>query len=595
MDSTRHVAWPPPGTLWYIKLLGRLEVSSSSNEIVRFRSRTALALLAFLALHKTKECSNEELQELFWPDSDSDRQSQNLRRAVADIRSVLEKDLPLGSVVVTRRNYVSLNPDRIVSDVERFLDLTKPGSDLESDSLLEAIGLYAGPLLAQLSDPWMLVERMELEERFAQLVAVSCRRRVKAGSVNEAVRIGRSAVAAAPYREDIHIALITAYRHADMETEALRQYEELERLLHEAWGESPSEQARLALMGELPTTDQGRGGEWDPSGGAMPMDSKFYVRREVDAQAEELIKRGEGVILVQGARQVGKSSLLARSLGFARSAKVSVVLTDAQALGESQLLETDHLYKTLAHGFAQQLGIAFDVGGEWSDWLGPNVNLDTIIGKLLAECKGAVCWAIDEADLLFERPYTNDFFGLLRSWHNRRALDPDGPWRKLTLVLTYATEAHLFISDLNQSPFNVGVRMTLKDFSMEEVNELQSRHGEMGDREAWRTVFEITHGHPFLSQCAFAFLAKGGKTDELAAKAARQDGPFGTHLNRMLVSIAQSEEMLSEVKRMLDGQPFENATTRYRLQSAGVISISSMGEPEFRVPIYETYLRAEIG
>ncbi|MBA3727348.1 MAG: AAA-like domain-containing protein, partial [Armatimonadetes bacterium] len=256
--------------------------------------------------------------------------------------------------------------------------------------------------------------------------------------------------------------------------------------------------------------------------------------------------------------------------------------------------DADHLYKTLAHSFATQLGLELDISGEWSEWLGPNANLDAILGKLLAQCGRPVCWGIDEADLLFDRPYTNDFFGLLRSWHNRRALDPGGPWSKLTLVLAYATEAHLFISDLNQSPFNVGVRLTLKDFSEKELRTLQDRFEPLQGKDVSPKVFEVTHGHPYLSQCAFAFLAQGGAIEDLAAKAARQDGPFGTHLSRMLVSVAHSEETLAEVERMLRGRPFEHPTTRYRLQSAGLIGSTEDGEPHFRVPAYETYLRAAL-
>jgi hypothetical protein len=500
--------------------------------------------------------------------------------------------MELGSVVVTRRNYVSLNASLVHSDVDRFLALTDGAGEVEDDALDEAVGLYSGPLLAPLDESWLLLDRMDMEERFAQVVAEFCLRRMNSGAVNEAIRCGRAAVSAAPLREDIHISLITSYRRAGMEAEAIRQYEELERLLHDAWGESPSEAARISLMGEMPE-EPAQGAAWDPSGGAMPPDSKLYVQRSADEQIQGLLRSGEGVVLVQGPRQVGKSSLLARALAYARSEKVSVAFTDAQALGNAQLADTETLYKTLAHGIAKQLGVDIDVTKNWSDWLGPNVNLDTIVGKILSQCQRRVCWAIDEADLFFDKPYTNDFFGLLRSWHNRRALDPDGPWRKLTLVLAYATEAHLFITDLNQSPFNVGVRMTLRDFSIEEVKALQSKHQNMKEADSWKTVFEITRGHPYLSQCAFAFLAKGGSVEELVSNATRQDGPFGAHLNRLLVTVSQSPEMLSEVKRLLEGEPFTSPTTRYRLQSAGVVTISGTGAPEFRVPSYETYLRSE--
>ena len=53
-----------------------------------------------------------------------------------------------------------------------------------------------------------------------------------------------------------------------------------------------------------------------------------------------------------------------------------------------------------------------------------------------------------------------------------RVLDPSGPWSRLTLAIAYATEAHLFIKDLNQSPFNVGNSASLDDFNLEQIAEL---------------------------------------------------------------------------------------------------------------------------
>src|SRR5260370_17683853 len=63
-------------------------------------------------------------------------------------------------------------------------------------------------------------------------------------------------------------------------------------------------------------------------------------------------------------------------------------------------------------------------------------------------------------------------FALFRSWHNERALDPSGPWSRLTLAIAYSTEVHLFITDLDQSPFNVGTRLTLDDFTLDQTAEL---------------------------------------------------------------------------------------------------------------------------
>ena len=581
---------------WHIRLLGRLDVWTAANEPVRFPSRTALSLLAFLALEKGREFEAEDLRELFWPDSDGDRQAQNLRRAVSDMRRVLEEDEPLGSVVGTPRGRVVLNADRIETDVEKFNALAQHPEDLSAT--LEAVALYAGPLLANQSTTWIIGRRMELEERFSQLVEHLCLRLVQEGNVKEAIRIGRSAVVAASGREDVHVALIRSYRSAGMEVEALRQFEELERILDETWGERPSARAAAAL-GDAPEASPGPDltghsePDVEPSGGAVPLRSRFYIRRKADAEVDYCIDRSEGVLLVQGPRQVGKSSLLARCLDHARQQGISVGLCDLQALGESQLTSSETFFRTLAFGLAKDLALNLDLEAVWNQWLGPNVNLDVVAENLLSQASGRVCWALDEADLLFSRPYTNDFFGLLRSWHNRRALDPGGPWSKLTLIITYATEAHLFISDLNQSPFNVGIRLTLKDFSEDEMGELADRYSRL-PTDAAAIVGRLTHGHPYLTRRAFAFLDKGGTSEALEATGAMQDGPFGDHLHRVLTSVAQDPETLAEIKRLLNGEAFESPTTRYRLWSAGIVSMTGDGKATFRVPVYEPYLRSAL-
>src|SRR5262249_50473 len=66
----------------------------------------------------------------------------------------------------------------------------------------------------------------------------------------------------------------------------------------------------------------------EPVGGAVPLDSEFYIVRPADEEFSAAIARGDSIVLVKGARQVGKTSLLARGLQQARQAGAKVVLTD---------------------------------------------------------------------------------------------------------------------------------------------------------------------------------------------------------------------------------------------------------------------------
>ena len=50
----------------------------------------------------------------------------------------------------------------------------------------------------------------------------------------------------------------------------------------------------------------------EPVGGAVPLDSPFYVVRRTDEEFRAAIARRDSIVLVKGPREVGKTSLLAR-------------------------------------------------------------------------------------------------------------------------------------------------------------------------------------------------------------------------------------------------------------------------------------------
>src|SRR5262249_23091978 len=136
-------------------------------------------------------------------------------------------------------------------------------------------------------------------------------------------------------------------------------------------------------------------------------------------------------------------------------------------------------------------------------------------------------WGLDEVDRLFPYPFASEVFGLFRSWHNERALRPHAPWRQLSLAIAYATEAHLFISDLHQSPFNVGTRLELEDFTLEQVGELNGRYGSasgsppLENEAAVKRYFDLLGGHPYLVRCGLHRMVSDGLgIEEIEAQAA---------------------------------------------------------------------------
>ena len=156
---------------------------------------------------------------------------------------------------------------------------------------------------------------------------------------------------------------------------------------------------------------------------------------------------------------MGKTSLLARGMQFAREQGHRSAATDLQKFNAENFKSVDRLYRTIAESIADQLELEADPTSSWDSRRGPNANLERFLRReVLGKLQKPLFWGLDEVDRLFVTPFGSEVFGLIRSWHNERALDPSGPWSNLTIAIAYATEAHLFITDINQSPFNVGTR-----------------------------------------------------------------------------------------------------------------------------------------
>jgi hypothetical protein len=305
------------------------------------------------------------------------------------------------------------------------------------------------------------------------------------------------------------------------------------------------------------------------------------------------MSRGDSIVLVKGARQMGKTSLLARGLQHARTLGARVVTTDLQVLDENQLTTDTALYLALATSIASQLDLAESPKKNWDPDLGANMNLEYFIRKqVLGGFTERLVWGLDEVDRLFTCDFGSQVFGLFRSWHNRRSLDPFGPWSRLTLAIAYATEAHLFISDLNQSPFNVGTRLELDDFTVEQVAELNTRYNNpMQSNDEIRGLHALLGGQPYLTRRALDEMTVHSLSlDDIESNADKETGLFGDHLRRLLVSLSKDPALAAEFVAVVSGGKCTTQEGFYRLRSGGLINGDIPSEAHPRCKLYETYL-----
>jgi hypothetical protein len=324
----------------------------------------------------------------------------------------------------------------------------------------------------------------------------------------------------------------------------------------------------------------------------MTLDAPTYVERTSDSAFRAALDRGDSIVRIKGARQMGKTSLLSRGLQYARSRGVIAVTVDFQLLNAAHLESIESLLRTIGNWLLKQLSLDLSLDDVWDPLQGASWNLRDLMLEILDRVPARIVWGLDEVDRLFTCEFRNEVFGLFRSWHNDRALNPDLPWNRLTLAMSYATEAHLFLEDLNQSPFNVGTRITLQDFTPGEVADLNQRYGSpLRDNRELAEYCALLGGHPFLTHRGLHEMASTGVSlADLRRRAEHADGPFGDHLRRLLMLLARDAAMCEAVRALMAGKPFPSPDQCSRLWSGGVVVGDTPESVRMRCRLYEGYL-----
>lgn len=276
-------------------------------------------------------------------------------------------------------------------------------------------------------------------------------------------------------------------------------------------------------------------------GGTMPSDDKFYIERGADRSAKAAAARRCETIVIKGPRQFGKSSLLGHYVALCRANGKAVAMVDFSRY-EAGIIS--HYGKFLTR-LASDLVCRLQHAPPAQEFRTQHEFLAFLESTLLPALKGSIVFAFDETDRILRQDYAQDFFSMVRMWHNERG-DPDLGWHKLGLALVTCSEPKLFIKDPLRSPFNVGERLVLEPFTVEEAAELNRRYGAPLSESECARLHRLVGGHPFLTKDAYykLFGPDPIPLKKLTTRAAQDDGPFGEHLRAMLSNIQAADGLL---------------------------------------------------
>jgi hypothetical protein len=331
-------------------------------------------------------------------------------------------------------------------------------------------------------------------------------------------------------------------------------------------------------------------------GGATRLKSKFYIQRKGDQQLYRELSKPDGTtITIRAPRQTGKSSLLIRGIAHAQAQNSTAILIDLQSIDEGYFQSLDSFLRYFATIMFSKLRLdPAEVDKSWRSALGASDKTTYLIEDfILPTFDTKLILAIDEADRLLRTPFHDSFFGLLRFWHNNRAMNEI--WEKLDILMVISTEPHLLISDVTQSPFNVGLRIMLQDFDQSQVAELNQRYQLPLNEQEILDAMAFLNGHPYLTRKAMYTMVTEALTwQQIKQSAITPHGLFADHLKRYLWLLHDQPQLRTALKQIIQYERCSDEMLFYRLMQAGLVKGDDSSNCACRCQLYEEYFRNKL-
>ena len=315
----------------------------------------------------------------------------------------------------------------------------------------------------------------------------------------------------------------------------------------------------------------------------IPLDSALYINRppcEVQAY-EEIIKPG-ALIRIKAPKQMGKTSLVMRILAHAQNRGYCTVRLNLLQAEDSVISNLERLLRWFCANITLQLGLDSLLNEYWDEDLGFKVSCTTYLqGYILGQLDSPLVVALDEVNHLFEYPeVAREFLPLLRFWHEEA--NNVRIWQKFRLVVTHSTDIYIPLS-LNQSPFNVGLAISLDRFDWDRVRELAQRYGlDKTDPpiplEQLKSLAEIVGGHPYLLNLAFCHLVtKDNNLQKIIAEADTETGIYRDYLRGHLAFLNKYPQLAEYYKKVvMSEKPVKlDPISAYKLESVGLVELQS--------------------
>jgi hypothetical protein len=235
------------------------------------------------------------------------------------------------------------------------------------------------------------------------------------------------------------------------------------------------------------------------TGGTVQAGGGVYLERAADRELLDHCRAGNFSYILTS-RQMGKSSLMIRTAERLAGEGTRPVIIDLTELGIQTTAE--QWYKGFLFAVEDQLGLTVGASAWWNAQ--PDHSLAQRFTRYLrevalVECRERIVLFIDEIDTTLRLDFTDDFFAAIRFLYQGRAADPE--LARLSFVLIGVATPSDLIKDAARTPFNIGRRIELTDFTIDEALPLAGflalPPSLARDLIGW--IGRWTGGHPYLT------------------------------------------------------------------------------------------------
>jgi predicted ATPase/DNA-binding SARP family transcriptional activator len=344
-----------------INLLGapRMELN---GELLALGRRKVIGLLAYLAV-TAQPHSRDALAALFWPDYDQSGARANLRRDISRTRLAVGEDLLLvegDQVRLEMQHGVWCDTAEfsyLIAQVQAHGHTLRSGSppldEACMQALTQAVELYQGDFMAGFSlpdsptyDDWQFFENENLRQKLAETLQHLIYWHARSAEYERALEYARRWQALDPLHEPAARQLMQLYAWAGQQAAALRQYQDLARLLKKELGVSPEEDTQQLyqaiqnreLNPPAPNTARPLPGPQVSAGGdgaALAISALQAPQHNLPPQVTPFIGREQELEYLLGLLRADQATRVVTVLGPGGSGKTRLALELARKIANS--------------------------------------------------------------------------------------------------------------------------------------------------------------------------------------------------------------------------------------------------------------------